>query len=335
MALVALVGCSKIENDPVSEKQEMNFTALNSVVTRGYAEGASFLDTYTPALHFTDADKAKGNQKWRTMQISAYLYPQNGEEGNYFVDKTYAHSGDATTWWNVNPTSFVHDPIYWPVGGTLDFLAYSLSVEENSVKNVDVVWNDANAASEVTLDVPGENSQNDILFASAYGVKSTSGAQPVPMTFNHAQAWIEFVMTGTPKDVIKLNRIELEDVYNAGVVTFKNNKGNATATWDFSAESKKNIEVDNEYGVKALDPTTPGYLDMLIPQQKKTAFVIYYTLGTDTQELSYRFTTDQKTWLMGEKYVYNIHMTTNEITVKPEVTVWKAGDVADINGNIQ
>lgn len=61
---------------------------------------------------------------------------------------------------------------------------------------------------------------------------------------------------------------------------------------------------------------------MLIPEQAKTAFVLYYTLGTDTKELSYRFTTDQKTWLAGEKYVYRINVSTQEITVDPSVTEW-------------
>ena len=320
-ALFAFVGCAQIEN-PGNDagKVEMSFVPLSGdVATRGYTTGTDFEETAKADLHADGTDKA------RDMQISAYLYPQNGEQGNYFVGKTYKQSTVGSATW-CNFENDLHTPIYWPVGGTMDFLAYSLSEEVN----VDVVWNDENAASQVVLDVPGENSQNDILFASAYGKKAPSAATDVPMVFNHAQAWIEFALTGTPVNVVNLKRIELENVYNAGVLTINNNKGNATATWDFSAETKKNIEVDNEYTVTKLN-STAQFLDMLIPQQKKTAFVIYYTLGEDTQELSYRFTTDQKTWLMGEKYVYNINITTTEVTVKPTVTVWADGDVADVN----
>ena len=325
LAVLALASCNKMDDPKVNPQiqNEMSFVAMNKV-TKGYTLGSTFNDCAYENIH-------KGQEAVdRTMQISSYLYPQNGEQGNYFVDKTYA-KGTSSWWWNIDPKTEEHDPIYWPVGGTLDFLAYSLSAEKSTVKNVDVIWNSENAASQVVLDVPGENTQNDILFASAYGIKSPSSHKPVDMTFNHAQAWIEFVLTGSLTDetsplgkdepIVKLKRIELENVYNAGVLTINNNKGNATATWDFSAETKKNIEVDNMYSVKELY-NVAQYLDMLIPQQKKTAFVIYYTLGNDDQELSYRFTTDLKTWLMGEKYVYKINITTSEVTVAPSVMEW-------------
>ena len=328
LAVLALASCNKMDDPKVNPEMmnEMSFVAMNNV-TKGYALGTTFDDCTYETLHV-------GQQlSYRTMQISSYLYPQNGEEGNYFVNKTYA-KGDGTSWWNVIPSTLAHDPIYWPVGGTLDFLAYSVSAEKSSVKNINVEWDKENAASEVILKVPGENSQNDILFASAYGIKAPSSHKDVPMTFNHSQAWLEFQLTGSvdtkyPSGIVKLSRIELEDVYNAGVLTIDNNKGNATATWDFSEETKKNIAVDNEYSVKQLNENVQ-YLDMLIPQQKKTAFVIYYTLGNDTQELSYRFTSDLKTWLMGEKYIYKINITTSEVTVEPKVTEWKPVQEEDV-----
>ncbi|MBQ0024920.1 MAG: fimbrillin family protein [Bacteroidales bacterium] len=327
LAILALASCNKMEDPQINPemKSEMSFVPMN-YVTKGYALGTTFDDCTYETLHVSP------ELSYRTMQISSYLHPQNGEEGNYFVDKTYA-KGDGMSWWNVKPNGD-HDPIYWPVGGTLDFLAYSLSSETKSVKNVNVTWNESNASSQVVLDVPGENSQNDILYASAYGVKAPSSAKDVQMTFNHSQAWIEFQLTGSVdsenKGIVHFNRIELENVYNAGVLTIDNNKGNATAKWDFSAESKKNVEVDNEYTVKLLNKDVQ-YLDMLIPQQKKTAFVLYYTLGSDDQELSFRFTTDLKTWLMGEKYIYKINVTTSEVTVKPEVTTWKPVQETDVN----
>ena len=329
LAVLALASCNKMDDPKVNPQIQNEMSFVPMTPTKGYSEGTDFTVTPFEYLHNHNASQS------RLMQISAYLTPQNGEEGNYFVDKTYGKLSSDAQWHNLKFASLdytknVGDPIYWPVGGTLDFLAYSFSEE----KNIDVVWNADNAASKVVMDVPGENTQNDILFSSAYGIKAPSSPKPVNMTFDHAQAWLEFQLTGSVDDtykdgIVKLNRIELEDVYNAGVLTINNNKGNATATWDFSAESKKNIEVDNEYSVKQLNETVQ-YLDMLIPQQKKTAFVIYYTLGNDTQELSYRFTTDLKTWLMGEKYIYKINITTSEVTVTPIVTVWKPVQEEDV-----
>ena len=320
LAVLALASCNKMDDPKVNPQiqNEMSFTPMS--LTKGYSETDVF--DFTP---YENLHKAAGEKdiKARTMQISAYLTPQNGEIGNYFVNKTYSQSvAGSTTWWNTNTVGGAHDPIYWPIGGTLDFLAYSFCEE----KNINVVWDENNAASQVVMDVPGENTQNDILFASAYGEKSRATLAPVKMTFNHAQAWLEFQLTGNldddNKSIVHLVGIELQDIYNAGKLTINNNNGNATATWNFCKENTKDVMVDNTWKVKDLTEDVK-FLDMLIPQQKKTSFVIYYTLGSDTQVLSYKFDTDLKTWLMGEKYIYKINITTSEVTVEPIVKEWK------------
>ena len=327
LAVLALTGCNKeMAHNPIASNNDGELSVLpmesnGSIATRGYVEGSKFQETLYESLH--KSPRSAADSAYRTMQISAYLYPQNGEQKNYFVDKTYAKGASDDLWHNTKTDGTV-DPIYWPVGGTLDFLAYSVSAKDS--KNITAVWNSEDAANNVTLKVPAENSQNDILFASAYGIESRSSAQAVAMKFNHAQAWLEFVLTGSTDDVntdgiVTLKRIELENVYNAGTLAIDNNNGNATAKWNFTGEQRQNIEVDNCYGVAKLN-AAPQYLDMLIPQQTKTAFVLYYTLGSSAKELSYRFTTDQKTWLMGEKYVYSINIKTSEVTVKPSVTEW-------------
>lgn len=333
MAALALVGCSKNGMEvPESNMQEMSILPMigNAAATRGYTTGTAFM--------YGKKEAPLVEVGYRTMQLSAYLYPQDGEQGNYFVNTTYAIGGDGL--WHAQP-----NPIYWPIGGTMDFLAFSMSEE----KNVNVVWNEDNAASQVVLSVPGENTQNDILFASAAGVKSTvtggtAGSKgTVDMTFDHAQAWLQFNLTSTEPagNVVKFKRIVLEDVYNAGELTISNNGGEATAVWDFSGAAKQDIAVDDIQKVsdKYLKPASTSeiyygqQLNMLIPQQKKTTFVIYYTLGTDTQELSYRFDTDLKTWLMGEKYIYNICLNTSEVTVSPKVTKWD--EITELNVTVE
>ncbi|MBQ0024918.1 MAG: fimbrillin family protein [Bacteroidales bacterium] len=331
VALLAFTACSKDVNEvPEIMTGELAVCPLNDAtdVTKGYVEGSTFVETGYEYIHGTKS------QALRTMQLSAYLTPQNGAAGNYFVDKTFSAASDAlteTTWWNTNTVNGAHDPIYWPVGGNLDFLAYSVSSEvsgEGKSHNVTAVWDETNAASMVTLSVPGENTQNDILFASVAGVLAATDSSPVSLTFKHAQSWLEFVLTGTSDEVNKdgvvtLNRIELENIYNAGTLSIRNNGGNASAKWDFTGEDKQNIKVD-DFNSDGRLTASPKYYDMLIPQQAKTAFVIYYTLGSDSKELSYRFTTDQKTWLMGEKYIYTISITASEVSVSPKVTPWSA-----------
>lgn len=322
--VLALTGCTKdlkgeetlpseIAVMPSSEKA----VVLN---TKGYVEGATFTETYRSGLHPTGAA-----QHPRHMQMSSYLYPQDGVEGNYFVGKSFAQSTeDEKIWWNVKKdgASETHDPIYWPVGGKLDFLAYSLTEETSGAgagKNVSVAWGEKNAASEVTLNVPAENTQNDILFASAANVKAAASGSTVALTFNHAQAWLEFALSC--EGTAELDRIELEDIYAGGNLEISNNSGNALAKWNFSGIQSGDMPVDNYNDVRALT-SDPQYLDMLIPQQAKSAFTIYYTLGADPKVRSYRFDTDRKTWLMGEKYVYNIHISSNSVDIVPTVVLW-------------
>lgn len=328
-ALLAVVGCTEKAGvqEGLRTSDEMAFSPVNAsgnIATRGYVESVDFEETYFANLHTLG-----GTPVPREMQMSAYLYPQDGYEGNYFVNKTFAKEDDEL--WHANPA------VYWPVGGIMDFLSYSLTTESQYSKGITVEWDKENAAQQVVLDVPAENSQNDILFASASSVKAQQPSTALQMQFNHAQAWLEFAITGKPDGVIKFKKIELVKVYNAGKLTISNNNGNALAQWDFTGETAQNIEVDNFND--AADMSLTGnkilYLDMLIPQQAKTAFVLYYTLGLSDQVLSYRFETDQKTWLMGEKYVYNIEINTNEVTVEPKVTewgIWKFGLESKIEG---
>lgn len=386
MAALALVSCNKMES-PSQAQNEMSFIPMagnNDIATRGYSEDNVFYYTPFMNLHTAGVVGDEGTIS-RDMHISAYQHPQNGSAGNYFVDNIFSQMGSTGVWGNY--VNKVHTPVYWPIGCTLDFLAYSVAEEvkatattSTAMENHDhikVVWDANNAASQVVLDVPGESSQDDILFASSSNRLSEKGHQSVAMKFKHAQAWLEFAFYGggaenypvslnpAPDDgtgtcseqkAIYVTKIVLDDVYNAGKLTIDNNLGNAIANWDFSAETKKDIVVDDNwdnYGKKTFITNNSGeietplrndvdkcaYFDMLIPEQKKTSFTIYYKLPGIVEEQSYHFTTDQKTWLMGEKYIYTIAISTHEITVTPTVQVWHNGGVDDVrleggyNGN--
>lgn len=316
LVLFAVAGCTKDVSNIIRENDNDTSELILSPVssndnnaTRGYVEEGAFEETYCSNLHAAIKPAAEP----REMQMSSYLYPQDGEEGNYFVDETFAKGDDNL--WHADPA------VYWPVGGTLDFLAFSLTTESQYNKAVAVRWDSDNAASKVILSVPAENTQNDILYASAANVEPKRESAAMALEFKHAQAWLEFQLTGSPDGVVTLKGIELENAYNAGTLTISNNGGTALAQWDFAGQKAQNIPVDNIYDVDVLMSGTK-YMDMLIPQQPKTAFVLYYTLGTSKKVLSYRFETDQKTWLMGEKYVYNISITSTEITVNPKVLGW-------------
>lgn len=329
LSVLALAGCSKYDGAQTSsrEKELIEIAVAPqsaSPMTKGYAEGALFYETF-----FKDLHGEEHNNVARTMKISSYMYQQGETAENYFVGKTYAKCGGDEYWHNTSDGITV-DPIYWPAGAELDFLAYSLTGETEApgaAKNVSVAWDNNNAASKVTLTVPAENSQNDILYSSISCGDPMTSSQSLKMSFMHSQAWLQFVLkgsvNGSEQDLVKLKRIELNDVYNAGVLTIINNGGNALATWDFAGEQKRTIPVDNYNLSSSLRKDEPLYLDMLIPQQPKTSFTLYYSIGEETVENSYFFETDYKTWLMGEKYIYNITMSASEVVVRPSVEDWE------------
>lgn len=137
MILAALTGfvfasCTNSEEElnEVSVQKEMSFVPVAQKGTRAnYLEGTDFYYTEVANLHSSAA-----KTKWRDMKISAYLYPQSGEAGEYFVGNTFYNEVAVNKpFYNyVDGGTPTHQPIYWPIGGKLDFLAYSTSEEPTS-----------------------------------------------------------------------------------------------------------------------------------------------------------------------------------------------------------
>ncbi|MCQ2185055.1 MAG: fimbrillin family protein [Bacteroidales bacterium] len=308
--------------------------------TKGFVTGTLFYDTAVAQLHAESPVTTP-----RTMQLSAYLTPQAGEEGDYFVDYTFSCDEDPDSpTWRHNPA------IYWPVGGKLDFLSYS---SQTPFDAKDVTWNEKNSASSVVINVLEDRTQDDIMYCSVSGQNSSGGASPVPMEFKHAQAWLEFQIkvaeAGTDgkamEGKIAIKSIEIENIYCSGELTIENNSGEAIADWSFRHEQSHNVLFDDNYGLYGGPGTGEGYpvtgalkkdisyMDMLIPgQQKKTAFVITYLLAGQPKELKYRYdlTSGTAEWLCGARYIYEITFNINEITAAPTVKAYETGVVSEL-----
>ena len=339
-AVVALTACNKNGStaDAPEMTKEMSVMAVNQKsMTKGYATGATFEDIAYNEIH-DDSPIATP----REMMLSTYLIPQNGTPGNYFVAEPFAVNTEDNLW-HATPAR------YWPIGGALDFLAYSV---ENAFAEDKVHWDADNAAGSLNINVTPAYTQDDILFSSVSGRASSTGSAAVPMEFKHAQAWIEFRVCATKADVVMLNEITLENIYDCGDLNIKNNAGDAIARWDFREYRAADKTVDDTFEVYGSTSGTPKYLivddgdastdtdweylDMLIPEQEKTAIVLKYELAgnEDGQQLTYRFNLDKENWLQGKKYVYDITMSVNEITIQPSVATWGEGVVTDVAGDI-
>jgi len=314
-----LASCSKNCGENLdSGTCELSFSSVCQNDTKGYVRGVRLEDTAFDSLH-TVSTVSK-----RSIWMSSYMNPDGPasgvsgsiDSGNYFEGQEFVCGNNG--YWHHSPS------IYWPLDSSLEFLAYSVTREFDPS---DVRWNSENVASSVTLSVGDEYLQDDILYAFASGT-SRNGADAVPMKFYHSQAWLEFklsVAAASLSDVVTLKRIVLEDIYVGGELTVTGG-GNADASWDFRFERGQDTDVPDTYGI--LDGTlgvSPKYMDMLLPEQNRKSFVIYYTLsGQSDIELAYRFRLDESAWWeKGGKYVYDICISGNEVKVSPEVGNWE------------
>ena len=337
---LVLASCNKsrTEVNPDSRQPELTASAV-TVLTKGYAVSTSFDDLAYNKLHAEGVTPSD-----RQMQLSAYLYPQSGSQMNYFVDETFA-KGASDEYWHHTPA------LYWPIGGTLDLLAYSIGNTEGVdpvFDPADVHWNSDNAASALTLNVKKDFTQNDILFASAHGLTSANGATAVPLVFKHSQAWIEFKVKASLPSVVLLNDITLEDVYIDGDLKISNNGGDAVADWNFRTSTAADWIIDDVNGVYGFSgDASPRYVasddwqyfDFLLPEQMKTSIMLHYELegnekgvaeGQSGNQLSYTFDLPHENWLAGKKYVYEISIALNEITVAPSVDEWGDGFIGNL-----
>lgn len=343
VAALSFTSCNKEDAPAMKNNVQNEICAVNVAATKGYVTGAQFEDTPYDKIHEADPSSFISP---RTMLLSAYLTPQDSKAapGDYFVAKEFAK--DATDGlWHADPK------VYWPLGGTLDFLAVST---KTAFPERNVSWDKDNASDEVVIYVTDKYTQDDIIFAGTTGKKvAETGANPgnVALTFNHAQAWIEFqlkVADAESENLIHVKDITIENIYKQGELTIIRKGASAEAEWSFRGEIAKDALMEDTFGVTA-DSTdaTPKqwntltaeaqYMDMLLPEQEQTSFVMTYVLaGQPDVELTYRYDltkTSTVNWEMGKKYVYQINCTINEITVTPSVTEFTPGTVTNFEPN--
>ena len=324
-AMIFAASCNKgidLGNDSKAE------LTINSVaLTKGYVEAAAFAETPYDKLHEDPAaDKVD-----RKMWLSAYMTPQSGASENYFVGQEFSKNanGETDNLWHHNPK------VYWPLGGTLDFLAYSA---HEAISGTALNWDPVNAASKLVLNVSNEFLQDDLIYGAVVGRKSfieASGSDPkvpgasVAMTFNHTQAWIQFqikVKEAAMENIFTLRDITINKLYTRGELTIN---GGATPNhvWNFKNETAVDYKMHDTYEICGDGSTakyiksTVGYMDMLVPAQDQTAFVMHYTLaGQEDKVLEYKYSLATAQWQSGKKYIYEITLDPYEITVTPTVT---------------
>lgn len=326
IAALAFTACQKGETESVSNNQtEITAVGFNKVMTKGYTAWASAGDG-SATTDFTEVEDPENPTPATPREMQLSVYEQT--VGDLFVDVTFAKNTTDGIW-HATPAK------YYPLGGsTFDFLAYSVGESANKIG----VWD---GAQKVSFQVTDAFFQDDILYGAASNASKTA---PTDMTFEHAQAWINMNLNLTkessPSAEFKVNSITWKNVKSQGKLYIEGNAGTATATWDFFGLESNEVEMDdaqdvleNELAAPA-DASTdgePSKLNMLLPAQNgATGFVINYTIGGQTFDYEYKLDSAAE-WEMGHKYIYNIHITINEITVAPKVVEFVVETPVEIN----
>lgn len=184
-ALVAMAGCSKIQNAPEAAQREISFEVANNLNTKAtgvlYDNGA--FGTYA---WFNNTDDFMVNEE---------------------VDKV------GSVWKTVNNT------YYWPKTGSISFISYSpFSGTNNTANSVPVITKNSITYSDVTVGT------TDLMYANRATCSSNvnevtdddtadSGFSGVPTVFNHALAKLSFK--------IKANFVEYTDATTNTTTTWE------------------------------------------------------------------------------------------------------------------
>ena len=299
LAAAFLASCSNEEPAAPQNQKEIAFSVATDKSSRAPIEGVAFAD----------------GQK---IFVSAY----NSISGKYFEGAEFAKADNV---WKGGK--------YWPVNGTTSFLAYAVTDDfaatakwgDNFADKVEFDLKDGfyKAGTEGTTATP----YADLLYANGEQTKEKDYTT-VPMTFNHAGAWVVFnvkLASGFANDEkVTVNSFELAKLYKGGKFTVDNSSYALKAAWDF-----KDVTAA-DYGVEsftAKDLSTAAYtFGAIIPEQNQTAIKFNYTLsgaGLEPQTVDFEYPLSRfNKWEMGKKYVYNITISFKEITITPEVTDW-------------
>lgn len=302
VALATLASCSKSEDIEAPQAQKEIAFNVATDKSRAPIEGTSFDD----------------DQK---IYVSAY----NSVSEKYFKGVEFSKDASETTW---------KAGKYWPVNGVTSFLAYA------ATGVVAATWGDKYADKvEFTLNDGFYNSSEsdktpyiDLLYASGEQ-KAEKDYSSVSMKFNHTGAWVVFNvklasdLTGAK---VTLNSFQLANLFKGGKVVVDNTTyAGAKASWDFTGVAAADYGVESFTASKELS-ATPYEFGAIIPEQNQTAIKFNYTLSStgaafDAQTVDFEYPLSRfDKWEMGKKYVYNITITFDQITITPSVTDWDA-----------
>lgn len=253
------------------------------------------------------------------LNVSAAL-SLDGETSDWFTAAPF--SKDGTVWKGSSPK-------YWPLSGTLDFLAWWMPTLHPTV-----AWGSP-AASSLTLAVPSnKDAQDDLLVG--WLPAATSSGNPAVLPLRHAYAQVAFMASCDDYDAatnsgITVDGIDILGAAHAGTCTV--NPAAETIAWS-ALSATSDASVPGISSVLLATAAQPLGTPMLFPAQAARSFRIRYTLHNgkkadgstaDDHACVYDYVqpSGAEAWGQGRRYLYAISFSMEGITVTPSVTPWQ------------
>lgn len=313
-AAVAVTACDKSETINLQEnkQQEVAFSPISMPATKAPITTTAFPDD-------------------NIIYVSA-----SNNKVKFFEDKTFKKDVIAGVWKNYEAGSF--SPIYGPLGGGLDFLAYSTTLAATAKWGDGNLGTDDDVAGVVAITYPsnytavGANeTQDDLLYATT----SSSSSSAVPIEFKHALSWVNFMVKSNIQ--VNISKIELVNVYTEGKFIVDQTYNTPQTSWDFNGKTPSDkailnyvddstpnanasFDIDGSAGKEVNADHVFGDMGILVPAQPIPSFKITYDFGG--ADLVYICKNARGTWESGKKYTYKINIEFKDITLAPTVTIY-------------
>ena len=249
----------------------------------------------------------------------------------YFEDLTATYSNSNSLWATTEAQ-------YWPLGGSLDFIAYSPASAGLTIDATDGV-----TATDYTVQNTAQMT-TDLCYASATVADCSNHPAAVPLTFSHALSQIVFRVkaaayytTNTTTVTLSMTSLSLSGIYSVGDFAAGAWSNQSTAYTYTLSNSATELTYDNSHNPVASDVCSFLFLPQEISDDARLNVgynVVQnysgntYTLTNAPVSIDLKRSITQ--WEPGKKYIYTLSISMdNVITFTASAVGWQ-----DENANI-
>lgn len=333
-AMLLFAGCAKEEL--TSEPQEIGFRAYNFKQTKAPIEDA---------VYGTDAPNFKVFAA--LVREGDYLTNFASSESYFETEVAYDETDTYKIWrpWSSTDSKFIK--YYWPMSGSLTFVAVSPATANSAFAN--------RAATLTVTDFSSSTivaDQADLMYskiADAVNLNANTepynnGVKGVPVVFNHALAQVRFkaVNNDHPANTVQIDKIQITNVANKGTLTVVKDVASSdnglvdgwkTTTTDYATF----VSLSSPSFVLDEDAEALGLPLMIIPQTLADDIMleVTYTMTQingedvpDTQKtVSKKLSEVVGTQLnANKKYTITLAIGADEILFSPSIVEWSDTD---------